>query len=101
MSEPQKTENASKDDPVAEVILTLLQEAGSGQSITPETVARHCAAARAKPGDAPDAWRRFLLAARQQALHLARDGRITILRKGKAVDPRAPVKGIIRLTLPD
>ncbi|MHC4984460.1 MAG: DUF3253 domain-containing protein, partial [Planctomycetota bacterium] len=40
-------------------------------------------------------------AVRQQALNLARRGRIHILRKGRAVDPRAPVKGVIRLALPD
>ncbi len=38
-----------------------------------------------------------MAAVRQQALHLARQGRIVILRKGRPVDPHAPVKGVIRL----
>jgi hypothetical protein len=37
---------------------------------------------------------------RQQALHLARQGRIAILRKGRPVDPNKPVKGVIRLARP-
>ena len=38
---------------------------------------------------------------RQQALNLARQGRILILRKGRPVDPHAPVKGVVRLALAD
>ena len=85
------------DDPVAQAILDLL--AASDKSITPEDAARAYAATRARPGDPPDLWRRYLMAVRQQALHLARQGRIAILRKGKAVDPNAPVKGVIRLAM--
>ncbi len=88
------------DDPVAETILALLAEVGAGKSIGPEAVARAFAAGRARSNDPPDLWRRYLAAVRQQALHLARRGRIRILRKGKAVDPHAPVKGVIRLALP-
>lgn len=95
MAEPE-----SPLDPVAEAILARLGEAGPGCSITPEQVARDLAAARARPVDPPDLWRRYLPAVRQQAIYLARIGRITILRKGKPLDPRAPVKGVIRLSLP-
>lgn len=87
-------------DPVAREILSLLEAAGPGKSISPIDVARSVAAGRAKPSDPPDLWRRYLPAARQQALHLARAGRIAILRKGKPVDPHEPVKGVIRLSLP-
>ncbi len=89
------------DDPVAEAILGLLASSDTGRSITPEDAARAFAAGRAKPSSPPDLWRRYLPAVRQQALHLARQGRIHILRKGKPVDPHAPVKGAIRLALPD
>jgi hypothetical protein len=85
---------------VAETILALLDEAGAGKSISPEQAARAFAAGRARPSDPPDLWRRYLAAVRQQALHLARRGRIRILRKGRAVDPHKPVKGVIRLALP-
>ena len=88
------------DDPVALAILALLAAPGAKSSIGPEAVARAYAAARAKPSDPPEIWRRYLLAVRQQALHLARAGRLVILRKGKAVDPTKPVKGVIRLALP-
>ena len=106
MSEPdappeddRETESAS-DDPVAAAILALLAERGPGKSICPSEAARAFAAARARPSDPPDLWRRYLPATRQQALHLARRGRLLILRKGKPVDPTKPVKGVIRLALP-
>lgn len=88
-------------DPLAQTILALLAERGPGKSIDPIEAARAYAAGRAKPEDSPELWRRYLPAARQQALHLARAGRILILRKGKPVDPHKPVKGVIRLALAD
>ena len=89
-----------REDPVARVILDLLAALEPGKSISPEDAARAFAAGRAKPSDPPDLWRRYLNAVRQQTLHLARQGRIAILRKGKPVDPAKPVKGVIRLALP-
>ena len=85
-------------DPVAQTILAEI--AARGRSISPVEAAQAYAAPRRKPSDPPDAWRRYLPAARQQALHLARAGRIAILRKGKPVDPHKPVKGVIRLAFP-
>ncbi len=90
-AEPQR------DDPVARAILELLETVPPGRSISPVTAARAFALTRARPGDPPDAWRRYLPAVRQQALHLARARRIAILRKGKPVDPHAPFKGVVRL----
>lgn len=91
----------TSDDLVAEAILSLLAERQPGRSVSPEDVARAVAAGRARPSDPPDLWRRYLSAVRQQSLHLARAGRLVILRKGKPVDPVKPVKGVIRLALPD
>ncbi len=85
-----------RDDPVARAILELLETVPPGRSISP-AAARAFALTRARPGDPPDAWRRYLPAVRQQALHLARARRIAILRKGKPVDPHAPFKGVVRL----
>ena len=96
---PKQEAAAEALDPVAETILALLAERG-GKSIDPIDAARAFAATKAKPGDSPELWRRYLPAARQQALHLARAGRIVILRKGKQADPHKPVKGVIRLALP-
>ena len=62
--------------------------------------AKAFADAKRRPSDPVDSWRRYLHAARQQALFLGRSGRIAILRKGKPVDPTAPVKGVIRLSAP-
>ena len=68
--------------------------------MTPEEVARAFADGRAKPSDPPDLWRRYLQAVREQAMHLVREGRIVILRKGKPADPSHRIKGVIRLALP-
>ncbi len=98
--EKERPADSGSDDPVADAILALLAGTGAAKSISPEDAARAFADGRAKPTSPPDLWRRYLPAVRQQALHLARQGRIHILRKGKPVDPHAPVKGVIRLALP-
>lgn len=95
-----KAPETDKDDPVAVMILQLLEQQEASQSLDPNEVARRFAAGRAKRNDPPDLWRKYLPAVRQQALHLARQGRLTILRKGKVADPHAPIKGLIRLTRP-
>lgn len=87
-------------DPIAEAILAQLAAAEARGSLTPADVARAFAAGRARPGDPPDLWRRYLPQVRQQALALARQGRIVMLRKGRPVDPER-AKGVIRLALPD
>jgi|SRR5690554_6492926 len=86
-------------DPVAAKILQMLTEAGPEATISPDDVARSFAAERLKPGDSTT-WHRYMKAVRQQALYLARQGQITILRKGEPVDPRAPFRGLIKLALP-
>ncbi len=83
------------DDPVATAILDTIAAAG-GTSIAPREVAQALAAKHPRPGDRPDAWRRYLTTVRQQALHLARQGRIQLLRRGQPVEPHN-VKGVIRL----
>ena len=90
----------AKKDPSVYTILSLIAALPPGKSIAPEAIARALAEARAKPSDPPDAWRRYLKPVKQQALNLARLGRIVILRKGKAADPHAPIKGVIRLAAP-
>ena len=95
-----RDETPPKDDPLAAAILALLAQRPAGKSVTPEEVARAFAETRAKPGDPPDLWRRYLRAAREQAMHLAREGRLVILRKGKPADPSHRIKGLIRLALP-
>lgn len=88
------------DDPVAAAILQHLADVAKGKSLDPQDIAKSIAEEKAKPKDPPDLWRRYLPAVRQQAIHLGRQGRIAVLRKGKPIDPRKPVKGVIRLRLP-
>jgi len=103
MTAPMTTEPTTapaKSDPCADTILSMTAALPPGKSIAPEAVARAIIEARAKPSDPPDAWRRYLKPVKQQAVSLARQGRIVILRKGKPADPHAPIKGVIRLAAP-
>ncbi len=88
-------------DPVATAILEVVQDRGVGKSACPTDVARLVAERRRRPGDPPELWRRYLQAVREQARFLARQGQIDILRRGERQDPHAPIKGVIRLTLPE
>jgi hypothetical protein len=88
-----------KDDPVAERILEALAGLASGKSISLMDAARAVADDRRRPSDGPELWRRYMNAVRQQAIHLARQGRIEITRKGAPVDPNN-FKGVVRLRLP-
>lgn len=92
---------AGAADPVAAMILAQLGAAKPGGSLAPEDVARAIAESRRKANDPPDLWRRYLSAVKQQAIHLAREGSIQVLRKGKPVEDPARVKGVIRYRLPD
>lgn len=89
-----------RDDPVAQAILALLADRRPGASASLMDAARAYAELRRRPGDGPALWRRYMHAVRQQAVHLARQGRIEILRRGKPVDPN-DFKGVVRLRLPE
>lgn len=103
MTDDQLADEQSPDpaplDPVALAILDSIGALGAGQSLDPQDIAKSYAATKRRPSDPPELWRRYLPAVRQQALFLARRGRIAILRKGKPVslEDGAPVKGVIRL----
>ncbi len=96
MTDQQETENTPVDDPIVVAILDILAE---GDTPTFQDAARRIAEDRRKPKDGPNLWRRYLVSVRQQAIHLAKTGRIEIIRKGEAVDPR-DFKGIVRMRLP-
>lgn len=87
------------DDPVAVTILQTLAGLSTGASISLMDAAKAVAETRRRPSDGPELWRRYMNAVRQQATHLARQGRIEILRKGQPVDPNN-FKGVVRLRLP-
>ncbi len=102
--DPRDAEDRDKrtedSDPVAGLILQMVAACATAKSVCPTEVARAFAEQRRTPKDPPDLWRRYMPGVRQQAKNLARQGRITILRKGKPVDPNVPVKGVIRLAPP-
>lgn len=81
-------------DPIESAIFEKLAKADpkgvGGKSIEPAEVAKELQ---------PEQWQRMLPKVKAVALGLMRQGRLTITKKGKAVDPSA-VKGVIRLRLP-
>ncbi|NKB48008.1 MAG: DUF3253 domain-containing protein [Alphaproteobacteria bacterium] len=92
-------ENAPGLDPIAEKILELLAASEPNSSLSPQQIAQAVADARRRPNDPPDLWRRYLPAVKQQALHLARAGKLIVMRKGKEVDAQT-AKGVIRYKRP-
>lgn len=94
--ELEETPEVKADDPV---VVAILEAVAGGKTPTFQDVARAIAKERAKPKDGPNLWRRYLNAVKQQSVHLAKAGRIEIVRKGKAVDPK-DFRGIVRLRLP-
>jgi hypothetical protein len=83
------------DDPerIEQMILSLVGKRGAGKTICPSE------AARALGGDHPDGWGPLMKPVRAAAVRLAHQGRVAILRKGRAVDPD-DFKGVYRLALP-
>lgn len=81
-------------DPIEAAIFEKLAKADpknvGGKSIEPSDVAKDLQ---------PEQWQRMLPKVKAVALGLMRQGRLTITKKGKAVDPNS-VKGVIRLRLP-
>jgi len=77
------------EDRIETAILTLVEQRGVGKSICPSEAAREAFG---------DEWNAHMRHVRSSAVHLARQGRIAILRKGKPADP--DFKGVYRLALP-
>lgn len=94
--EIEETPEVRADDPV---VVAILDAVAGGASPTFQDVARAIAKERARPKDGPNLWRRYLNAVKQQSVHLAKAGRIEIVRKGQAVDAKN-FKGIVRIRLP-
>ena len=77
-------------DPIETAILNKIAALEPGKSIEPAEVAKELQ---------PEQWQRMLPKVRATALGLMRQGKLTITKKGKVVDPNA-FKGVIRLRLP-
>lgn len=82
-----------EDDPIVGYILRAVE---SGSDVSPQEIAQSIAKDRAKPSAPKDIWRKYMTAVRQQAIHLARDGRLHIIRKGEIADPN-DFKGLYKL----
>jgi hypothetical protein len=84
---------ADEEDPIRSFLRGALAD---GESYAPQQLAQNFYATRAKAGDPPDAWRRYLQAFKQQITSLAKAGEVEYLRKGKPV-PLDEVKGVVRV----
>ena len=82
-----KQQDATEDTPEDPVVTYILNAVSDGSEISPNAVAQKIAADRAKPKDPKDVWRKYMTAVRQQAIYLARNGRLEIVRKGEVADP--------------
>jgi len=92
----QDTENIDpEEDPIIGYIMTAVER---GSPVNPRDIAIEIADDRAGENSPKDAWRKYLLAVKQQAKHLARTGRISILRRGRPIDPDK-MKGLVKLSL--
>lgn len=76
------------DSAIRETILAQTAACPPGRSLSPSDVAQAVDA---------EGWHSLLGRVRREAVVLAREGRIDILRKGKPVDPEAEIRGVIRL----
>ncbi|MEQ8602222.1 MAG: DUF3253 domain-containing protein [Marivibrio sp.] len=92
------TDSQDRLDPVAETILAELSRLAEGETLAPDDAARAFAETKRKPNDGRDLYKRYRHAVKQQAIFLARAGRIEIVRKGEAVDPD-DFKGLWRMRL--
>ena len=77
-------------DPIETAILNKIAALEPGKSIEPAEVAKELQ---------PEQWQRLLPKVKATALGLMRQGKLTITKKGKAVDPNN-FRGVIRLRLP-
>ena len=92
----QDTEDQTpKDDPVAVAILDALT---GGKALTFKDLAIKLFETKRRPKDRPDGWRKYMTAVKQQSVHLARQGRVDIVRKGEVADPD-DFKGIVKVRL--
>lgn len=86
--------SAPSPEAIEETILRLIAERGAGKTICPSE------AARALGGLHPDGWGPLMKPVRAASVRLAREGKLSILRKGRAVDPN-DFRGVYRLALPE
>ncbi|MDG1857772.1 MAG: DUF3253 domain-containing protein [Emcibacteraceae bacterium] len=92
----QNEQVEKEEDPIR---LYILEAVADGAKVSPNDIAIEIAKDRAKASDPDDVWRKYMLAVKQQAKSLARAGQISILRRGKPIDPNK-MKGLVKFSLP-
>jgi len=83
----------SREHTIEQEVLRLVSDRGLEKTICPSEVARSLG------GPHPDGWGPLMQPVRRVAVQLAKQGRVVITRKGKAVDPD-DFRGVYRLGLP-
>jgi hypothetical protein len=88
------SERASLATPemIEATLMALLVAAGAGKSVAPADVARAIA------GSHPEQWSPLMAPVRRVVVDLMKRGRVTILRKGRPVDPD-DFRGVYRIAL--
>ncbi|QXX75875.1 DUF3253 domain-containing protein [Methylovirgula sp. HY1] len=79
---------------LADFILDLCAKAAASEMIDPEDVAKAFAKVSTNPNVVT--WEGYLLAVKDNAVKLAKEGKIRVYRKGVAVDPET-LKGVYRM----
>ncbi len=79
---------------LADFILDLCKNAAPSEMIDPEDVAKAFAKVSTNPNVVT--WEGYLLAVKDNAVKLAKEGKIRLYRKGVAVDPET-LRGVYRL----
>ncbi len=77
---------------IRDVLLLMAAESPSGKPIGPDAIARAIAGKNEK------VWRRLMKPVKDEAVRLAKDGKVILLRKGKPVDPDR-LRGLYRIRL--
>lgn len=77
---------------IRDVLLLMAAESPDGKSIGPDAVARAIAGKNEK------VWRRLMKPIKDEAVRLAKEEKVILLRKGKPVDPDR-VRGLYRIRL--
>ena len=78
------------DAEIAAALLAIIHQRGPLSSACPSEVARQLS---------PNAWRALMPRVREVAAHLAQQGRLEIAQGGKAISPKPPWRGPIRIRL--
>jgi hypothetical protein len=77
---------------IRDVLLLMAAEAIDGKPIAPDAVARAIAGRNEK------VWRRLMKPVKDEAIRLAKEEKVILLRKGKPIDPDR-VRGLYRIRL--